>query len=162
MLEFKMLDEDNQMKLDLPARIPKDREAEVMKQAEAKLPEGSQILFERAVERDTGREYRIPYLVKKRVMLTGDVLSDARVSIGQFNDPYVSMTLTRKADANSSGYGRKRQEADGHRPRQHHLFGAGHPRADQRREGADHRALFQRKRPTTSRSCCGPARCRRR
>ncbi|HSE60395.1 MAG TPA: protein translocase subunit SecD, partial [Nitrospiraceae bacterium] len=82
LLEFKMLDEENQMKLDLPARIPKDREAEVVKQAEAKLPEGSQVLFERAVERDTGREYRIPYLVKKRVMLTGDVLSDARVSIG--------------------------------------------------------------------------------
>ena len=96
LLEFKMLDEENQMKLDLPARIPKDREAEVVKQAESKLPEGSQILFERAVERDTGREYRIPYLVKKRVMLTGDVLSDARVSIGQFNDPYVSITFDGK------------------------------------------------------------------
>ena len=96
LLEFKMLDEDNQMKLDLPSRIPKDREAEVVKQAETKLPEGSQVLFERAVERDTGREYRIPYLVKKRVMLTGDVLSDARVSIGQFNDPYVSITFDAK------------------------------------------------------------------
>src|SRR5215469_1109495 len=65
LLEFKMLDEDNQLKLDLPARVPKDREAEVLKQAEAKLPEGDQILFERGVEKDTGREYRIPYVVKK-------------------------------------------------------------------------------------------------
>lgn len=96
LLEFKMLDEDNQMKLDLPARIPKDKEADVLKQAEGKLPEGSQVLFERAVEKETGREYRIPYLVKKRVMLTGDVLSDARVSIGQFNDPYVSITFDAK------------------------------------------------------------------
>ncbi|HEY7531674.1 MAG TPA: protein translocase subunit SecD [Nitrospiraceae bacterium] len=96
MLEFKMLDEDNQLKLDLPARVPKDREAEVVKQAEGKLPEGDQILFERVVEKDTGREYRIPYVVKKRVMLTGDVLSDARVSIGQFNDPYVSITFDAK------------------------------------------------------------------
>ena len=48
------------------------------------------------MEKDTGREYRIPYLVKKRVMLTGDVLSDARVSIGQFNDPYVSITFDAK------------------------------------------------------------------
>jgi preprotein translocase subunit SecD len=96
LLEFKMLDEENQMKLDLPARIPKEKEAEVLKQAESKLPEGSQILFERAVEKDTGREYRIPYLVKKRVMLTGDVLSDARVSIGQFNDPYVSIEFDAK------------------------------------------------------------------
>src|SRR6185312_4592182 len=96
LLEFKMLDEDNQTKLDLPGRIPKDKEEEVLKQAEAKLPAGDQILFERGVDKDTGREYRIPYLVKKRVMLTGDVLSDARVSIGQFNDPYVSITFDSK------------------------------------------------------------------
>jgi preprotein translocase subunit SecD len=96
LLEFKMLDEDNQQRLDLPARIPKDKEEEVRNQAEAKLPVGDQILFERVVEKDTGREYRIPYLVKKRVMLTGDVLNDARVSIGQFNDPYVSITFDSK------------------------------------------------------------------
>lgn len=96
LLEFKMLDEDNQQRLDLPARIPKDKEQEVLSQAEAKLPAGDQILFERAVDKDTGREYRIPYLVKKRVMLTGDVLNDARVSIGQFNDPYVSITFDAK------------------------------------------------------------------
>jgi hypothetical protein len=33
---------------------------------------------------------------KKRVMLAGDVLSDARVSIGQFNEPYVSVTFDAK------------------------------------------------------------------
>jgi len=96
LLEFKMLDEDNQLKLDLPARVPKEKEGDVLKQVEGKLPEGDQILFERAVDKDTGREYRIPFLVKKRVMLTGDVLSDARVAIGQFNDPYVSITFDAK------------------------------------------------------------------
>ena len=93
LLEFKMLDEDNQMRVDLPTRIPKDKEAEILQQFESKVPEGDQILFERAVDKDTGREFRIPYLVKKRVMLTGDVLSDARVSIGQFNDPYVAINF---------------------------------------------------------------------
>jgi preprotein translocase subunit SecD len=96
LLEFKMLDEDNQMRVELPARVPKDMEAEIVRQFESKVPEGDQILFERVVEKDTGREYRIPYLVKKRVMLTGDVLSDARVAIGQFNDPYVSITFDSK------------------------------------------------------------------
>jgi preprotein translocase subunit SecD len=96
LLEFKMLDEDNQMKMELPARIPKDMEAEILRQFESKVPEGGQVLFERAIDKDTGREYRIPYLVKKRVMLTGDVLSDARVAIGQFNDPYVSITFDSK------------------------------------------------------------------
>jgi preprotein translocase subunit SecD len=96
LLEFKMLDEDGQMKLELPARVPKEQEAEIVKQFADKLPEGDQILFERVIEKDTGREYRTPYLVKKRVMLTGDVLSDARVAIGQFNDPYVSISFDAK------------------------------------------------------------------
>ncbi len=96
LLEFKMLDEDNQMKMDFPARVPKDKEAETIAKFEGKVPDGDQILFERVVDKDTGREFRIPFLVKKRVMLTGDVLSDARVSIGQFNDPYVSIEFDGK------------------------------------------------------------------
>jgi preprotein translocase subunit SecD len=96
LLEFKMLDEDNQMKMDFPARIPKEKEAEVLAQFQGKVPEGDQILFEHQIDKDSGREFRTPYLVKKRVMLTGDVLSDARVSIGEFNDPYVSITFDAK------------------------------------------------------------------
>jgi preprotein translocase subunit SecD len=96
LLEFKMLDEDNQMKMDFPVRVPKEKEAETLAKFESKVPDGDQILFERVVDKDTGREFRIPFLVKKRVMLTGDVLSDARVSIGQFNDPYVSITFDGK------------------------------------------------------------------
>ena len=94
LLEFKMLDEEIQ--LDLPARVMKDKEAEVLQEFAGKLPEEDQILFERVVDKDTGVEFRMPYVVKKRVMLTGDVLSDARVSIGQFNDPYVSITFDSK------------------------------------------------------------------
>ncbi len=96
LLEFKMLDEDNKLAFDLPQRIPKGKEEEVLKQFEGKIPDGDEILFERVVDKDSGREFRIPYLVKKRVMLAGDVLSDARVSIGQFNDPYVSVTFDAK------------------------------------------------------------------
>lgn len=94
LLEFKMLDED--IRLDLPARVLKDKEAEVLQEFASKLPEEDQILFERVVDKDTGVEFRMPYVVKKRVMLTGDVLSDARVAIGQFNDPYVSITFDSK------------------------------------------------------------------
>ncbi|MCC6139169.1 MAG: protein translocase subunit SecD [Nitrospira sp.] len=96
LLEFKMLDEENHMKMDFPARVPKEKEAEVLAQFQSKVPEGDQILFEHQIDKDTGREFRTPYLVKKRVMLTGDVLSDARVSIGEFNDPYVSITFDGK------------------------------------------------------------------
>lgn len=96
LLEFKMLDESTQLALELPQRLPKGKEDDILKQFSGKLPDGDEILFERVFEQDTGREYRVPYLVKKRVMLTGDVLSDARVSIGQFNEPYVSVTFDAK------------------------------------------------------------------
>lgn len=95
-LEFKMLDDGNKMALDLPARVDKGKEEETLAKIRDKLPEGDEVLFERVIDKDLGREYRIPYLVKKRVMLTGDVLSDARVAIGQFNDPYVSVTFDTK------------------------------------------------------------------
>ena len=39
LLEFKMLDEENQMKMDFPARVPKEKEAEVLAQFQAKVPE---------------------------------------------------------------------------------------------------------------------------
>jgi preprotein translocase subunit SecD len=96
LLEFKMLDESSKLAADLPQRVLKGQEDAILKQYEGKIPEGDQILFEKAVDRDSGREYRVPYLVKKRVMLAGDVLSDARVSIGQFNDPYVAVTFDAK------------------------------------------------------------------
>jgi preprotein translocase subunit SecD len=96
LLEFKLLDESSQLALELPQRVPKGKEDEIVKSLLGRLPEGDQILFERVIEKDSGREFRVPYLVKKRVMLAGDVLSDARVSIGQFNEPYVSVTFDAK------------------------------------------------------------------
>ena len=96
LLEFKLLDESSKLAMELPPRVPKSKETEILQQFEGKLPEGDQILFEKVVDKDSGREFRVPYLVKKRVMLAGDVLSDARVSIGQFNDPYVAVTFDAK------------------------------------------------------------------
>lgn len=96
LLEFKLLDESSKLAMELPQRVPKAKETEILQQFESKLPEGDQILFEKVVEKDSGREFRLPYLIRKRVMLAGDVLSDARVSIGQFNDPYVAVTFDAK------------------------------------------------------------------
>ncbi len=96
LLEFKMLDESSKLALELPQRIPRGKEGEILKQYQSQIPEGDEILFEKVVDEEGGREFRIPYLVKKRVMLAGDVLSDARVSIGQFNEPYVSVSFDAK------------------------------------------------------------------
>jgi preprotein translocase subunit SecD len=96
LLEFKMLDESSKLGMDLPERVPKGKEEDILKQFQSQIPEGDEILFERVPDKDTGRDFRRPYLIKKRVMLAGDVLSDAQVSIGQFNDPYVAVSFDAK------------------------------------------------------------------
>ena len=58
-----------------------------------KVPEGDEILFERVFNEATGRTTKKPYLVNKRTLMTGDMLIDARVNIGEFNEPYVSITF---------------------------------------------------------------------
>lgn len=95
LLEFKLL-EESKVALDLPPQVEKGQEDKVRKDLEGKVPEGSEILFETAVSEPDGRAYSIPYLVQKDAVLTGDVLQDARVTIGDFNEPIVSITFDSK------------------------------------------------------------------
>jgi len=93
LLEFKMLDEEHKVARTLPSRVPAGKEEEVLKEFGPQIPPEDEILFERHVEKDTGRVTKTPYLVKKRAVLTGDVLTDARVSIGEFQNAYVSINF---------------------------------------------------------------------
>lgn len=95
LLEFKLL-EESKVALDLPPQVEKGQEDTVRKTLEGKIPEGAEILFESAVSEPDGRAYSIPYLVKKDAVLIGDVLQDARVTIGDFNEPIVSITFDSK------------------------------------------------------------------
>ena len=95
LLEFKMLDE-SEIALEFPARVEKGKEAEVRERFEGRLPEGSEILFETVESDQDTRTYSVPYLVKKDAALTGDVLQDARVTIGDFNEPIVAVTFDNK------------------------------------------------------------------
>lgn len=55
-------------------------------------PPGSEILFSQEKSGDT--EQKVPYLIKKDILLTGDSLSDARVAFdSQYNEPYVSINF---------------------------------------------------------------------
>lgn len=93
MLEFKMLDEDHKVARELPDRVPAGKEADILKEFGPQIPPDDEILFERNVEKETGRVTKTPYLIRKRVALTGDVLTDARVSIGEFQNAYVSINF---------------------------------------------------------------------
>ncbi len=61
-------------------------------------PTGTEVLYEHQVE-PISREIigRTPYLVQKRVLMTGDVITDARVQIDQqYNEPYVTLEFDKR------------------------------------------------------------------
>lgn len=56
------------------------------------LPPGSQLLYERNVNKQTGAVTETPIVVESKTVLTGDLLSDAQVRISnRFNEAYVSI-----------------------------------------------------------------------
>jgi len=63
LLEFKMLDE----------RTP------VEQAVQGQLPEGSEVLYQRRVNKETKAETKVPYVVQKRTLLTGAELNRAEV-----------------------------------------------------------------------------------
>ena len=96
LLEFKMVDEDNEPKLALPVQVERTKESEVREQFASQVPEGSEILFEPIAADEGFAIYSRPRLVFSTAALTGDVLQDARVSIGDFSEPLVSITFDSK------------------------------------------------------------------
>jgi preprotein translocase subunit SecD len=76
LLEFKLVDEDNSLEEALGGNIPP----------------GDEILYR--IEGGAESQKKIPFLLKKRAVITGEYLTDARVTIGsQYNEPYVSLTF---------------------------------------------------------------------
>lgn len=93
-LEFKLVDEESPLWNELPVSVRPAEEEEFLKRFVPRLPEGDEILFQRIVDRQTGEVYKRPYILKKEVLLTGSLLTDARVQIdSRFNEPYVSLTF---------------------------------------------------------------------
>jgi preprotein translocase subunit SecD len=72
-LEFKMVRED----------IPP---------SSAIIPEDAELLKERIVDQTTGAVNEVSYVLQRKSMITGDLLTDAQVRIdSQFNQPYVAI-----------------------------------------------------------------------
>jgi preprotein translocase subunit SecD len=81
LLEFKLVDEENSLEEALKGNIPP----------------GTEILYDVSADPKTGRQGKIPYLLKRRSLLTGEYLTDARVQIdSQYNEPYVSLSFNRR------------------------------------------------------------------
>jgi preprotein translocase subunit SecD len=93
-LEFKLVDDEAKAAAELPKSILPGEEEDILKQFADKIAEDDEILFEKKVNRETGEVKKIPILLKKQASMTGDILSDAKVSIdSRFNEPYVSLSF---------------------------------------------------------------------
>ncbi len=81
LLEFKLVDDTQSIEGALKGNIPPGRE----------------VLYQIDEDPETQRTTKRPYLLKKRTLLTGAHLTEARVEISnQFNEPYVSITFDKK------------------------------------------------------------------
>ena len=77
-LEFKILDEGASMEEALKGNIP----------------EGDEVLYGKNTDSATGSSSKVPYLLKKNALLTGETLTEAKVNIdSKYNEPYVSISF---------------------------------------------------------------------
>jgi preprotein translocase subunit SecD len=76
LLEFKLVDEEGNLEDALKGSIP----------------EGDIVLYQRSVDPKTGGVRKVPYLLKEKTLMTGDVLKDAHVALdSQFHESYVAL-----------------------------------------------------------------------
>jgi preprotein translocase subunit SecD len=80
LLEFKLVDDTQ----DVNAAV------------KGNVPPGRQVLYQVKTDPQTGKVSKVPFLLKKRTLLTGANLTNARVDFDQFNIPYVSITFDKK------------------------------------------------------------------
>lgn len=78
LLEFKLVDEEHNLQ----------------RAMEGEVPPGSEILYKVGEDPDTGRTTETPFLLKRRTLMTGEYVTDARVQIdSQYGEPYVSLSF---------------------------------------------------------------------
>jgi preprotein translocase subunit SecD len=81
LLEFKLVDEAGDLQAALKGNVAP----------------GRVVLYKVDEDPDTKRTLKTPFLLKKRTLLTGSYLTDARVQIdSQYNTPYVSLEFDKK------------------------------------------------------------------
>jgi preprotein translocase subunit SecD len=80
LLEFKLVDDTGDVNAAVNGNVPAGRE----------------VLYQVKEDKNTGKVTKLPFLLKKRTLLTGANLTNARVDFDQFNIPFVSITFDKK------------------------------------------------------------------
>ncbi len=132
LLEFKLLDERTPVEEALAGR----------------LPDTSEVLYQRRVDRQTKTEQKIPFVVQKRTLLTGNELTDASVQADP-NSPGNWQVAIEFSAAGAQRFGEITEQnvapAPGHHPRRHPVLRAAHQRAHSRRARGDHGPVHGRR-----------------
>jgi len=82
LLEFKLVNES----------------ASVEQAVAGQVPPGSELVYQRRVDKETKEERKTPFVAEKKALLTGADVANARVSIDQnTSEPYVSLEFTAQA-----------------------------------------------------------------
>lgn len=93
-LKFQLVNDESPLAAELPASVVVGQEDTFLGQFSPKIPADCEVLFQRITKPDTGEVIKRPYLLNKEALLTGDLLTEARVSIdSRYNEPYVSITF---------------------------------------------------------------------
>jgi preprotein translocase subunit SecD len=93
-LEFKILDDENPIAAKIPAAIAPDDEEKILQEFSSEIPPDDEILFGRDTDKETGNVIKRVYLMKKQTLLTGDLLTEAKVDIDQlYNEPVISIAF---------------------------------------------------------------------
>ncbi len=80
MLEFKLVDDEHSLDDAL----------------KGKVPAGSEILYEKSIDPATGRVIKTPYLIKKKLLMSGEVITEARMGFDQMNQALVTMDFDKR------------------------------------------------------------------
>jgi preprotein translocase subunit SecD len=80
LLEFKLVDDAR----DVSAAV------------QGNVPAGREVLYRVDEDAESGKISKIPFLLKRRTLLTGASLTNARVDFDQFNIPFVSINFDKK------------------------------------------------------------------
>jgi preprotein translocase subunit SecD len=80
LLEFKLVDDTQ----DVTAAV------------QGNVPAGREVLYRIDEDAESGKISKIPFLLKRRTLLTGASLTNARVDFDQFNIPFVSINFDKK------------------------------------------------------------------
>ncbi|MEE9496681.1 MAG: protein translocase subunit SecD, partial [Desulfobacterales bacterium] len=80
LLEFKLVDDTR----DVNAAV------------QGNVPAGREVLYRVDEDSESGKTSKVPFLLKRRTLLTGASLTNARVDFDQFNIPFVSINFDKK------------------------------------------------------------------